>query len=99
MTNRREEVVYSRLRLGHTGLNDTLQIIGKSNGLCTRCQTKEDVEHVLFRCNKYHEFRQKWQEMEEENKIEDILREQGMERNRLKALFMFLENTGLIRRI
>ncbi len=24
MTNRREEVVYSRLRLGHTGLNDIL---------------------------------------------------------------------------
>ncbi len=36
MSNRREKVVYSRLRLGHTGLNDTLQIIGKSNGLCTR---------------------------------------------------------------
>ncbi len=48
-------------------LNYTLQIIAKSNGLCTRCQTKEDVEHVLFRCNKYHEFKQKWQEMEEEN--------------------------------
>ncbi len=73
MTNRQEEVVYSRLRLGHTGLNDTLQIIGKS----TRCQTKEDVEHVLFRCNKYHECSKKWQEMEEENKIEDILREHG----------------------
>ncbi len=44
MINRREEVVYSRLRLGHTGLNDTLQIIGKSYGLCTmsnqgRCRT------------------------------------------------------------
>ncbi len=41
----------------------------------------------------------KWQEMEEENKIEDILREKGMKRNRFKALFMFLENTGLIRGI
>ncbi len=47
MTNRREEVVYSRLRLGHTGLNDILQIIGKSYGLCTRCQTKEDVEKLM----------------------------------------------------
>ncbi len=34
MANRREEMVHSRLRLGFTGLNDTLQIIGKSNGLC-----------------------------------------------------------------
>ncbi len=47
MTNRREEAVYSRLRLGHTGLNDILQIIGKSYGLCTRCQTKEDVEKLM----------------------------------------------------
>lgn len=53
-------------------------------------ETKEDVEHVSFRCNKYHEYRQKWPGMEEENKIEDSLRERGIERNRLKALF-FLE--------
>ncbi len=79
-------------------MNYTLRIIGKSNGLCTRCQTKEDVEHVLFRCNKYHKFKQKWQEMEEEIKCKIFL-ENGMERNRLKALFLFLENTGLIRRI
>ena len=35
--NRREEVVYTRLRLGHTGLNSTLHIVGKRNGLCIEC--------------------------------------------------------------
>ncbi len=34
MANRREEMVHSRHSLGFTGLNDTLQIIGNSNGLC-----------------------------------------------------------------
>ncbi len=47
MTNRQEEAVYSRLRLGHTGLNDVLHIIGKSYGLCTRCQTKGDLEKLM----------------------------------------------------
>lgn len=36
--NRREERVISRLRVGHTGLNKTLCIIGKHNtGKCDYC--------------------------------------------------------------
>ena len=31
--NRHKEVVITRLRLGHTELNSTLAIIGKSNGV------------------------------------------------------------------
>ena len=46
--NRREEVVYIRLRLGHTGLDSTLKLIGKGNGLCAECNVKEDVEHVIL---------------------------------------------------
>ena len=86
--NRREEVVYTRLRLGHTGLNSTLKLIGKGNGLCTDCNVKEDVEHVLFNCKKNDNFRMKWQEAEAENDrlINDILEEQGMQRDRIKAL-------------
>lgn len=46
MTNGKEEIVYSRLRLGHTGLNATLKLVGKWNALCTECQTQEDVKHL-----------------------------------------------------
>lgn len=42
--SRREEVVYTRLRLGHTGLNSTLQILGKSDGQCVECKVKEDAD-------------------------------------------------------
>ena len=44
--NGHEEAVITRLRLGHTGLNSTLAIIGKSNGVCSQCKVVEDVNHV-----------------------------------------------------
>ena len=99
--DRREEVVYTRLRLGHTGLNSTLKMIGKGNGLCTECNVKEDVDHVLFNCKKNNEFRIKWQEVEAENDrlINDILEEQGMQQDRIKAFVMFLNESGLMKRI
>ena len=99
--NRREEVVYTRLRLGHTGLNSTLKMIGKGNGLCTECNVKEDVDHVLFNCKKKNEFRIKWQEVEAENDrlINDILEEQGMQQDRIKAFVIFLNELGLMKRI
>ena len=42
-------MVYPRLILGHAGLNATLQIVGKGNGLCIECQDREvelDFLHV-----------------------------------------------------
>ena len=63
------EVVYTRLRLGHTGLNSTVKLIGKGNGLCAECNVKEDVEHLIFNCKKNYNFRMKWQEIEAENDI------------------------------
>ena len=67
--------LYTRLRLGHTGLNATLHIVGTGTGLCIECQDKEDVENLLFVCEKYNYNRINWQEMEEENSIHDILEE------------------------
>jgi hypothetical protein len=93
--NRREEVVYTRLRLGHTGLNSTLHR-GKGNGLCIVCQEREDVNHILYTCEKYNDNRIIWQEMEGENSIHEILEEKGMTRERLKALFNYLNTTGLM---
>ena len=99
--DRREEVVYTRLRLGRTGLDSTLKMIGKGNGLCTECNVKEDVDHVLFNCKKNNEFRIKWQEVEAENDrlINDILEEQGTQQDRIKAFVMFLNESGLMKRI
>ena len=56
--NRREEVVMTRLRLDHTGLNKTLFIMGKSNSdKCAECNSIENTEHVLMHCKKYREAR------------------------------------------
>lgn len=39
----------SRLRLGHTGLNSTLAIIGKhEKGMCGECDDLETVDNVVF---------------------------------------------------
>jgi hypothetical protein len=51
---RREEVMWSRLRFGHTGLNASLWMIGRhETGLCDDCLVVETVEHVLIFCERY----------------------------------------------
>ncbi len=51
--NRKEEIVLTRLRLGHYALNKTLKMIGKhQTGLCEECQEEESVEHVILHCRR-----------------------------------------------
>ena len=69
--NRKEEVVLTRLRLGHSALNKTLQIVGKHrDGLCDECLEDETIEHVLMNCSKYErereEMRNKMMELGEQ---------------------------------
>ncbi len=46
---RREEIVMTRLRIGHSILNSTLHIIGKHpTGFCEYCQKLETIEHVVL---------------------------------------------------
>ena len=53
MDNRRKEVVWTRLRLGHTRLHSTLHKIGRHpTGLCDYCQEQETVEHVILYCRR-----------------------------------------------
>ncbi len=64
---RKDNCIISRLRLGQTGLNSTLQVMGKHpSGLC-ECGSRETVEHVLIHCDKYSEERSRL--------IEDFLKE------------------------
>ncbi len=56
--SRREEAIITRLRIGHTGLNDTLHRIGRhTDGKCGHCGEKESVRHVLLECGAYEEER------------------------------------------
>lgn len=46
--DRREEAIFTRLRVGHSQLNKTLKVIGKHpTGKCDYYQETETVEHVL----------------------------------------------------
>ena len=50
---RKEQVIISRIRIGHTFLNNTLFILGEhQSGLCS-CQKLKTVQHVLMSCRKY----------------------------------------------
>jgi len=51
---RREEQILTRMRIGHTGLNKTLQLIGKhESGNCSICNVPETLEHVFMMCKKF----------------------------------------------
>ena len=51
--SRKKEVQISRLRLGKVNLNERLFLMKKhESGLCTSCQVKENINHLLLHCNK-----------------------------------------------
>ncbi len=52
--NRKEDIIISRLRIGHSNLNKSLQMIGKhDSGQCNKCGLQETVEHVIINCLAY----------------------------------------------
>ncbi len=56
--NIKEEVIITRMRLGHSGLNASLFITGlHETGLCENCGGKETMEHVIYDCKMYDEER------------------------------------------
>lgn len=58
-TKRKEQVIMSRLRIGHSHLNGTLLITGKHpTGICEQCQEAETVEHILITFRKFTQERQ-----------------------------------------
>ena len=101
--NTQEEDVISRMRLGHTGLNSTLFLMKKhADGTCSDCNTQETIEHVIESCNKYQYERQKLLRcLEAEHiplRIRGLLQRQS-EETCYSYLFLFLRETGLLRRI
>ncbi len=101
--NRMEEIIFTRLRIGHCGLNKCLHILGKHrSGRCEFCDRIESVEHVVLECQKYER---------ERIKMKESIRNLGVQGNSLKELlgknsndvsthlFSFLKDTGIVNRI
>lgn len=103
--SRREYIIFTRLRMGHTSLNANNYIIGKHNtGLCDGCQERETVEHVLMTCVKYQQERILYiREVQEmgitEFTMGNILNEGTYMGRLIRALMRFLKNIAVIHRI
>ena len=100
--NRREEIVLSRLRIGHTGLNHSLWRIGKhQTGSCSHCGIGETVQHVLLECRQYAREREPLMNaVRREKKVFSLSSLLGDGNSVIrKALMNFLRDTVLIARI
>ncbi len=101
--SRREESIITRLRIGHTGLNSSLKIIGKHpTGKCQHCSHLETVEHILFHCTKYSQERnQLFQSLRTVNQNNFTM--QGLlgktSSNIYHFIIKFLRDTDLAKRI
>ena len=88
--SRRDERIITRLRLGHTGLNSTLFIMGKSETkTCGNCGELENVEHIILKCESYSE---------EREELCEKVREAGREWNIMGILGAEGKGVGLVRK-
>ncbi len=103
--SRREQVIFTHLRTGHSNLNHNLHIIGKHNtGLCDVCLIEETVEHVLKKCKAYNKERRILKEELQavgcqEFTITSILNDGPNSGKQIKAVIRFIKNSGLYNRI
>ena len=58
--NRKEEVVLTRLHIGHTKLTHSYLLQGEEQPECIPCQTPLTVEHILTECIDYLPIRKKY---------------------------------------
>ena len=49
-TNRRDEVVLTRLRIGHSRLTHSYLMEGEPAPICTACDTPYTIKHILLDC-------------------------------------------------
>lgn len=101
--NQKEEVLFTQLRKGHTGLNQTQFKTGTHpTGLCENCEVMESMLHVLLECRKYEEEgrREMFQMLKKDIinvNVQKLL--EGSTWNVVKHLMIYLKNTGLMKRI
>ena len=55
--NRKEEVVLTRLHIGHTKLTHSYLLQGEEQPECIPCQTPLTVKHILTECIDYSPIR------------------------------------------
>ena len=59
LPNRRQDIVLSRIRIGHTYLTHAYLLKGETAPQCTCCNQLLTVNHILVDCKKYEKIRKK----------------------------------------
>lgn len=88
--SRWEEVVISRLRIGHSRLTHGHLMGGLESSICDVCEVPLSVEHILIDCHKYNETREHYSI---NSCIELAL---GDDESKIKKLLEYLKDTRLI---
>ena len=89
-SNRKVEVVLSRLRIGHTRLTHQYILEGGGAPVCARCDSILSVEHILVHCTRFDAQRRRFN-LHNKN-IAGILDDEAD----IEALFGFLKATNVL---
>ena len=89
---RLDEIKFTRLRLGHTGLTNKYLLMGDFQPVCSVCNSFLTIYHILIECPKY-EVKRKFIFGSYELKIGDIL-ERGNSHN-IYSVISFLKSINL----
>ncbi len=89
--SRREEIVLSRLRIGHTRLTHSYRMNNEDVPRCVACDCNLTVEHILVECGDFAEVRQRYYDAES---LQQLFHEINV-----TYVFDFLHEIGLFYRI
>ena len=86
--SRRDEVIFTRLRIGHTALTHKYLLQGDEKPFCVGCDTDFTIRHILTECLDFGEIRRKYYKCK---KLQDIFSVVGPSKilNFMKAIGLY----------
>lgn len=91
--SRREQVIITRLRIGHTKLTSCYLLLREQQPMCDQCTELLTVKHIILNCKKYHYIRN---QLNLPKNIKECLTN---EPERITILLEFIKRAGLWRLI
>lgn len=89
--NRRDSVVLTRLKIGHSPLTHQFLLTQEEKPFCVGCQKNFTIRHILTECSDFHETRKKYYRCREIKDIFDVID--------VKKILGFIREIGLYKRI
>ena len=89
--SRRDSVVLTRLKIGHSPLTHQFLLTQKEKPFCVGCQKDFTIRHILTECSDFTEIRQKYYKCTNIKILFDVVRE--------RKIIDFIREIGLYKRI